>query len=83
MGFAQVGNILEKKVFASVDDNSAKRFTLAPHKLYLDSCPLYHSAFVCNILSDVKTTDTVLKGNCNTGVSMFKERGLWTLELLA
>jgi len=64
VGFAQVGNLIEKKVsFASVQDKPAKQFTLDPHKLYLDSCATYHSAFVRGMLNDVKTVGTVLQGN--------------------
>ena len=57
---------------------------LDPHKLYLDSCDTYHSAFVRDILSDVKTVDTVLHGNYNAGVSVSKGKGaygLWSFWL--
>ena len=70
--------------FASVQDKPAKRFTLDPHKLYLDSCATYHSAFVRDMLCDVKTVGTVLQGNCNAGVSTSKEKGaygLWSFWL--
>ena len=61
VGFAQVGNLIERKVsFATVQDKPAKRFTLDPHKLYLDICATYHSAFVRDMLNDVKTVGTVL-----------------------
>ena len=66
VGFAQVGTVIEKKVsFASVENKPGKRFALHPHKLYLDSCATYHSAFVRNMLSNVKTGNTVLQGQCN------------------
>ena len=61
VGFAQVGTLVKKKVsFESVENKTGKRFALNPHKLYLDSCATYHSAFVCNMLSNVKTGSTVL-----------------------
>ena len=85
VGFAQVGNLIKRKVsFASVQDKPAKRFTLDPHKLYLDSCATYHSAFVRDMLNDVKTVGMVLQGNCNAGVSTSKEKGaygLWSFWL--
>ena len=56
VGFAQVGTVVEKKVsFATVENKPGKSFTLHPHKLYLDSCATYHSAFVRDMLSNVKT----------------------------
>ena len=62
LGFAQVGNLIERKVsFAYVQDKPAKRFMFDPHKLYLDSCATYHSAFVRDMLNDVKTIGTVLQ----------------------
>ena len=33
-------------LFAAVKKSPVKRFTLDSHKLYLDSCATYHSAFV-------------------------------------
>ena len=85
VGFAQVGTVIEKKVyFASVENKPGKRFTLHPNELYLDSCAMYHSAFVRNMLSNVKTGNTVLQGNCNTGVSTSQEKGvhgLWSFWL--
>eukprot|EP00957_Ditylum_brightwellii_P182512 13902758-Ditylum_brightwellii.AAC.1 len=44
--------------FVSIHHNPMKRFTLDPHKLCLDSCATYHSAFVRDMLSDVKTIGT-------------------------
>ena len=67
-----------------IQDKPAKRFTLDPRKLYLDSCATYHSAFVRDMLCDVKTVGTVLQGNCNAGVSTSKEKGaygLWSFWL--
>ena len=55
-------------LFAAVKKSPVKRFTLDLHKLYLDSCATYHSAFVRWVLDDVKTVTTVLQGNCNAGV---------------
>eukprot|EP00957_Ditylum_brightwellii_P022656 1708533-Ditylum_brightwellii.AAC.1 len=40
---------------------------------------MYHSAFVHNMLSDVKAVEMVLQGNCNTGVSTSKEKGVYGL----
>ena len=85
VGFAQVGMVVKKKVsFATVENKPGKRFTLHPHKLYLDSCATYHSVFVRNMLSNVKTSNTVLQGNCNAGMSTSAEKGvygLWTFWL--
>ena len=48
VGFAQVGTVIKKKVsFASVENKPGKRFTLHPHKLYLDSCATYHPQGIC------------------------------------
>jgi hypothetical protein len=55
------------------------RFTLDEHKLYLDSCATYHSAFVDWILSDVRRVDEVLRGNCNAGVTTSTEKGSYGL----
>ena len=67
IGFAQVSTVVKNKVsFATVENKPGKRFTLHPRKLYLDSCATYHSAFVHDMLSNVKTGNTVLQGNCNT-----------------
>ena len=80
LGFAQVGEVCDKKVsFASVQDKPGKRFTLDLYKLYLDSCATYHSAFVRNMLNDVKTVGMILQGNCNAGVSASNERGIYGL----
>mmetsp|Transcript_35164 Transcript_35164/g.35374 ORF Transcript_35164/g.35374 Transcript_35164/m.35374 type:complete len:249 (+) Transcript_35164:788-1534(+) len=65
--------------FVSVQDKTVKRFTLYPFKLYLDSCAMYHSAFVRGILKNVKTVGTVLQGNCNAGVSTSQEKGVYGL----
>ena len=80
VGFSQVGTVIETKVFfATVENKPGKRFTLHPNKLYLDSCATYHSAFVCNMLSNVKTGNTVLQGQCNAGVSTSAEKGVYGL----
>ena len=61
VGFAQIGTVVEKKVsFATIENKPGKRFTLNPHNLYLDSCATYHSAFVRDMLSNVKISTTVL-----------------------
>ena len=52
---------------------------LDPFKLYSDSCATYHSVFVRNMLSNVKTVGTVLQGNCNVGVSTSQEKGVYEL----
>ena len=78
VGFAQIGTVVEKKVsFATVENKPGKRFTLNPHNLYLDSCATYHSAFVRDMLSNVKTGNTVLQGQCNSGVSTSAEKGVY------
>ena len=80
LGFAQVGEVWEKKVsFVSIQDKPGKRFTRDPYKLYLDSCATYHSAFVRNMLNDAKTVGTILQGKCNTGVSASNEKGIYRL----
>ena len=77
--------MIKKKVyFATVENKPGKRLTLHPHKLYLDSCATYHSTFVRNMLSNVKTGTTVLQGQCNAGVSTSAEKGVygqWTFWL--
>ena len=80
LGFAQVGEVCEKKVsFASVQDKPGKRFMLDPYKLYLDSFAMYHYAFVRKMLNDVKTAGTILQGNCNEGVPALNEKGIYGL----
>ena len=66
-------------LFAAVKNSPVKRFTIDSHKLYLDSCDTYHSAFVRWMLDDMKTVTTVLQGNCNTGVSTSNEKGFYGL----
>ena len=80
LGCSQVGNLYEKEVtFASVQKKPGKRFMLDSNKLYLNSYATYHSAFVRNILENVKTVGTVLQGNCNAGVSTSQEKGNYGL----
>ena len=85
VGFTQVGTMVKKKVsFATVENKPGKRFTLHPHKLYLDSCATYHSTFVRDMLSNSKIGNTVLQGQCNAGVSISQEKGvygIWTFWL--
>eukprot|EP00957_Ditylum_brightwellii_P002007 154705-Ditylum_brightwellii.AAC.1 len=40
---------------------------------------MYHSAFVHDMLSDVKVVGTVLQGNCNVGVFTSNEKGAYEL----
>ena len=85
IGFTQIGMVIKKKVsFATVENKPDNRFTLHPNKLYLDSCATYHSTFVRDMLSNVKTGTTVLQGQCNAGLSTSAEKGvyrLWTFWL--
>ena len=66
-------------LFSAVKNSPVKRFTLDSHKLYLDSCATYRSAFVRWMLDYVKTVTTVLQGNCNAGVSTSNEKGFYGL----
>ena len=66
-------------LFSAVHNSPVKPLTLDSHKLYLDSCSLYHSAFVRWMIDDVKTVTTVLQGNCNAGVSTSNEKGFYGL----
>ena len=66
-------------LFDAVKNSAVKRFTLDLHKLYLDSCATYHSAFVMWMLDDVKTVTMVLQGNFNAGVSTSKKKGFYGL----
>ena len=47
-------------LLAAVKNSPVKCFTLDSHKLYLDSCATYHSAFVRWMIDDVKTVTTVM-----------------------
>ena len=51
------------------------RFTLAWWNLYLDSCVIYHTAFVTCLLKNVEDADTTLLGNCNAGVKFSSLKG--------
>ena len=66
-------------LFAAVRNSPVNCFTLDSHKLYLDSCATYHSAFVRWMLDDLKTVTMVLKGTCNAGVSTSNEKGFYGL----
>ena len=71
-------------LFSAVKNSPVKRFTLYSHKLYLDSCFKYNSAFVRWMLDDVNTVTTVLQGNCNAVLSTSNEMGfcgLWNFWL--
>ena len=45
-----------------ITERVSKRFTLDAHKLYLDSCAMYHSSFVRWMLGNVHQFSTVLQG---------------------
>ena len=64
-------------------DNSiesvSKRFKLDVHKLYLESCALYHSPYLRCMLGNLNQVSTVLQGNCNAGVSTSDEKGFFGL----
>ena len=66
-------------LFAAVKNSPVKHFTLDSHKLCLDSCATYDSAFVRWMLDDAKTVTTVLQGNCIAGVSASNEKGFYGL----
>ena len=55
------------------------RLTLCTWKLYLDSCATYHSCFVDWCLDNIETVDTVLRGNCNAGVTTTNTKGYFGL----
>ena len=55
------------------------RLTLCTWKLYLDSCATYHSCFVDWCLDKNETVDTVLRGNCNAGVTTTNTKGYFGL----
>ena len=51
--------------------------TLAPWKLYLDSCATYHAFFDKRFLRDVKEGSSVMNGRCNAGTTRTNKRGMW------
>ena len=53
--------------------------TLDNWKLYLDTCATYHSAFVDWMLSNVHQVNTILRGNCNAGVTSTNVKGTYGL----
>ena len=55
------------------------RVTLHDWKLFLDSCATYHSEFVDWMLSDVHKVSTMLRGNCNAGVTSTNVKGYYGL----
>ena len=65
------------KVLGSSGSKEAKtkQDTLDDWKLHLDSCATYHSAFVEWSLDNIHVVDTILKANCNTGVTTSNEKG--------
>ena len=72
-----------KKVSFAVDkaeqDALSQRVTLCAWKLYLDSCATYHSAFVDWMLSDIRIVSSILRGNCNAGVTSTNVKGVYEL----
>ena len=54
---------------------STKCVTLDWWKLYLDSCATYHTVSVDWLLDDIHKVDTILKGNCNAGVTTSNKKG--------
>ena len=70
--------------FTQNTEHVSKQFTLDAHKLYLDSCAIYHSSFVRWVLGNMNQVSTLLKGNCNAGVSTSDETfslGVWEFWL--
>jgi hypothetical protein len=50
-------------------------FTLPRNRLYLDSCATYNTAFVKDLLHNVRIVETYLRGNCNAGVTSSNVKG--------
>ena len=70
----------EEEDFAFLQPNSdpklvAKRKTLDPNKLYLDSTSSFHQMFTEQHLEDIKKSDVTLKGHCNAEPSYSDEKG--------
>ena len=64
----------EEQDFAFLQPNSdpklvAKRKTLDPNKLYLDSTSSFHQMFTKQHLEDIKKSDVTLRGHYNAGTS--------------
>ena len=55
------------------------RFKLDWWKLYLDSCATYYSVFVAFLLDNVTGVDTILRQNCNSGVTISTQKGCFGL----
>ena len=70
-------NISNKVSFVNNTEHVSKRSKIDAHKLYLDSCDTYHSSFVIWVLCNMHQVSTVLKGNCNAGVSTSDEKGFF------
>ena len=68
-----------KSYFAKNKKDVSKRFALDVHKLYLYSCATYHASYVRYMLGHLHQFITVLKGNCNAGVSTSDEKGFFGL----
>ena len=69
--------------FSKKTERVSKRFTIDTHKLYFDSCAMYQFSFVIWMLGNVHQVSTVLKGNCNAGVSTPDENIFWPMGVLA
>ena len=69
----------QESIFSGSLDDVPGRVTLDKWILYLDTCATYHSAFVDWMLSNVHTMNTVLRGNCNAGVTSTNVKGTYGL----
>ena len=58
-----------------VSRQKAKRKTLDPHKVYLDSCPTYHQFINDDYVNNIRGADRCLKGQCTGGVSKISQEG--------
>ena len=47
-----------------------------PNKIYLDSADTTHSMFVTKCLKNIRKRNTVLRGNCNAGVTTSTRKGV-------
>ena len=55
--------------------SAIKRITLDEKRLYLDSAATYHSMFQRWHLNNIRQVDTVLRGNCNAGITTTSTKG--------
>ena len=82
----------EEEDFAFLQPNSdpklvAKRKTLDPNKLYLDSTSSFYQMFTEQHLDNIKKSEVTLRGHCNAGTSYSDEKGkyldlfkLWSMR---